>query len=444
METEIAHTDNRISPNVEIDADLAEILELLSSMVSSLGEIETYFQNFSVGIRLLSGVDAVYVWQAFERGDEQIYLLVNNPSQLDVNANDPATQPFIHDLASLANKKIARSVSDLPSEQLLRKQLRLADDLDSFMTFPIMHQDQMLGLVMLVASNQLDFPEPVMEGLDSLVSASAVFLHNANLLKDVRTLFHDLDFMIQEWIKDVSGRLDKVQQSESLLGKILSDLSHEFRTPIASLNLYSGLIQKRPENQTRYLDTMQVELSRLEQILEGVLELSEFNVFSSKNQLQPIHVFSFFERYKNHFNSALNNFDINLNYDLSPSSCLVMANEEYLFRSLLQLVLNSAKYGNGSDINISAEKGMSEDGIAESVIIRVIDKGPGISSSDIPHIFNPFYRGEGVGQSTIFGVGLGLTFAREIIQFFGGTLSLLETGSEGTTMEVRLPMITDH
>ncbi len=442
MNSDLALNNKRTLPSVEIDSDLAEILELLSSMVSSLGEVEDYFIHFTNGLRSLTGVQQIFVWLALERGDELIYVPADGEGQSNAKNQFSLDTKLVEDLTNFSTQKTVRQYADLANRALFYEKLSLRKEAHSFITFPIVALGDQVGLVMFSHSGEIEFSESVQSGIESLLCGAGIFLHNANLLKDVRTLFHDLDYMIQEWIKDVSGRLEKVQQSESLLGKILSDLSHEFRTPIASLNLYSGLIEKRPENQKRYLDTMQIELSRLEQILEGVLELSEFNVFSSKNQLQPIQVSSFFERYQGQFKTALENFDADLKYDLESLPSTIMANEDYLYRALLQLVINSAKYGNGSQIDICTKQvTLQDDSEQPDLVIRVTDHGLGIAENDIPHIFNPFYRGEGVGQSTIFGVGLGLTFAREIIQFFGGSLVLVSSDDNGTIMEARLPLI---
>ena len=227
----------------------------------------------------------------------------------------------------------------------------------------------------------------------------------------------------------------KVEKSGVFLGKILSDLSHEFKTPIASLRLYTGLIQKRPTKAEHYLETMRLELSRLERLLEGILELSEFRISSSSQSLKCVKLDGLFEKCR--VIASANSADEDLQIVVPQSTDLcVEADENYLFQAMDQLLGNAIKYGAGSEITVTAER--DPNSLRPMILIKVIDRGPGIAAKDVKNIFNPFYRGYGVGQSAISGAGLGLTYAREIISSFGGTLSLADNLDIGTTMEIRL------
>ena len=430
-----------LSSNVEIDADLAEILGLLSFMVSSIGSTESYLTELAASLLHLTKSKQVIIWLALERGAELLFIVGGHAGKL--NATKLIEFEPLNEESCLKGSWYSQTSTLIDASE----SAELLDLLDikaasvPVMAAPLIWQKNRLGLAMIAGHADQKFDESDFVGFQHAVKGAGCFIHNSRLLENVKSLFHDLDYMIQEWIADVSQRLDTVQQSEGLLGKILSDLSHEFRTPIASLRLYSGLIQKRPEKQEKYLKTMQIELSRLEQILEGILVLSEYRIYSGNNQLRSVQIDDFFHRYQPIFESELIDYDLSISF-LTDGSCAAMADENYLFQALSQLVANAAKYGNGSDITVETIKEQSSELGAPTILIKIIDQGAGISENDAPHIFSPFYRGDGVGQSTIFGAGLGLTYAREIINSFGGSLTLANTEDVGTTMEVRLPRVS--
>lgn len=426
----------QLASSVEIDEDLAEILGLLSTMVSDIAPSVGYLNDLSCSLRHLTGARYAVIWLAFERGDETVFVVGGEDGltkQIDLNKIDIIgdhgilEQVWVTKKGMLDNRYLQHGTLtpfypvDQPAEQPV-----------AVMCAPMLRGKKCFGMILMGAESSQQFDPTVFVGLQHAAGNAALFLHQFDLLDQVRNLFHDLEYMIQEWKSDVSGRLKKVERSGILLGKILSDLSHEFKTPIASLRLYSGLIQKRPAKAEHYLETMGLEISRLERLLEGILELSEFRIYSTNQVLKRVKLDQLFEKCRT---IASAEGDPQILIPQFTEYC-VEADENYLFHAIDQLISNAFKYGEGSDVVVSAER--DENSLKPTILIKIIDQGPGIPAKDVKYIFNPFYRGYGAGQSAIFGAGLGLTYAREIINSFGGTLSLADNSDVGTTMEVRL------
>lgn len=417
---------------VEIDSDLAQILALLSKMTSSVVSSEVYLHKVCQSISKFTKSRAVISWLALDRGQDTVFVLggyFGDLSEkllpfLDPKKPDSLVREIWHEKESLTGR------IDLDGRQV------------TYISSSMMHAAKVHGLMVAIYETEPPSLEDHLTGLQNIADASGAFIHNANLLGDLESLYHDLDYMIKEWIRDVSVRLRKVQKSELLLSKILSDLSHEFRTPIASLHLYSGLISKKPDKGEKYLETIKLELARLEQILEGILALSEFHINSSKQQLSLIDSTEFFKRYSDSIKTLLAEFEADIVIDCCAEiSYKFFGDESYLFQALSQLILNGAKYGDGSDISVRFRTQSDSRYNQPMFVIEVADEGPGISSNDAAHIFSPFYRGEGVAQSAIFGAGLGLTYAREIVQSFGGDIKLENVGGPGTCMQIWLPLV---
>jgi signal transduction histidine kinase len=134
-----------------------------------------------------------------------------------------------------------------------------------------------------------------------------------------------------------------------------------------------------------------------------------------------------------------------LKVDLPVGELFAIADANALRRVLCSLVENSIKYtGDGGTIKISAKPEGDE------VVIRISDTGCGIEASDIPHVFEKFYRGRpsttgkgangGSSASEAPGIGLGLYLARTVIEEFGGRIYVESSNDRGTTLAVCLPV----
>jgi len=116
---------------------------------------------------------------------------------------------------------------------------------------------------------------------------------------------------------------------------------------------------------------------------------------------------------------------------------LVVADRAALLHCLENLVTNALKYGaSAGTIRISGQ--VSELKGSPSVAIGVADEGPGIEPDEMPHIFEPFYRGRSARASQIHGTGIGLALARQMVTAMGGTLEARNVPGSGAEFTVQL------
>jgi two-component system sensor histidine kinase CpxA len=112
----------------------------------------------------------------------------------------------------------------------------------------------------------------------------------------------------------------------------------------------------------------------------------------------------------------------------------VIANPEYLFRSLANVIRNAIRYaGSFGPITISAKNGDSH------VTITVADNGPGLPESELDQVFKPFYRPEFARQRETGGVGLGLAIVRNCVEACDGNVRCRNRSPRGLEVEIRLP-----
>ncbi|HTV53553.1 MAG TPA: ATP-binding protein, partial [Terriglobia bacterium] len=133
--------------------------------------------------------------------------------------------------------------------------------------------------------------------------------------------------------------------------------------------------------------------------------------------------------------------DIKVETRIEPILPPVIGDASALIRCLRNLLVNAIKYGGDSRwVRISARSGHSRR--RPEVEIVVEDRGIGIDPADLPHIFEPFYRGRSREVAHIRGTGLGLSLAKDIAESMEGCLSVKSAVGKGSCFTLRLPAFT--
>jgi signal transduction histidine kinase len=128
--------------------------------------------------------------------------------------------------------------------------------------------------------------------------------------------------------------------------------------------------------------------------------------------------------------------------DIAPDLPLILGDRNTLRHALQNLISNAAKYGrDGESIRISA--GMGDKHGERAVEVRIEDRGPGIPSAELKHIFQPFYRGRKAVEDQIHGTGLGLCLAKKIIEAHHGEIGVASEEGRGARFFVRLPVASE-
>ena len=224
--------------------------------------------------------------------------------------------------------------------------------------------------------------------------------------------------------KNIENERDKIKS-------LISDISHQTKTPISNLILYSELLENSElsgvdrsnaeaihaqAEKLRFLIDSLVKLSRLE---NGILALEP-----QEAPLMPI-----LEGIVNQFEEKAVKKELKLEFNKTDAKAVI--DEKWTHEALANIVDNAIKYTEKGSIKISV--------IPYEMFVRVdiSDTGIGISEEEHAKIFKRFYRGTDVKQKE--GVGIGLHLAREIISGEGGYIKLSSTPGEGSTFSVFLP-----
>ncbi|MEQ1757751.1 MAG: HAMP domain-containing sensor histidine kinase [Vicinamibacterales bacterium] len=227
------------------------------------------------------------------------------------------------------------------------------------------------------------------------------------------------------------------QQMEFVAG-----VSHELRTPIAvirsaSENLAQGVVAS-PDRVKRYGDTIGIEARRLGDMVERVLQYAGIEagrVISSTTPLEPLSVV---EAALQATAPLLAASGITVEKNLAPDLPLVMGDPSALTSAIQNLLTNGVKYGGSARwLAVSAVQAKGPRG--PEVRVSVEDHGPGIPHKDLPHLFEPFYRGVDATSAQIQGNGLGLSIVKRIVEAHGGRVTVSTRQGAGTAFTIHLP-----
>jgi signal transduction histidine kinase len=225
--------------------------------------------------------------------------------------------------------------------------------------------------------------------------------------------------------------------------EFVAAVSHELRTPLAAIgslgqNLADGLILE-PEQVRRYGALIQREGSRLGSMVEQVLELSGILSGRRAPPLQPTELADLVEGALEDCRGLIAEKGARVEIDLPGDLPRLAAEPASLRRAVANLLGNAVKHGGERPwARISAR--IADDRHGARLLLTVADRGPGILPEDLPHLFEPFYRGKPAREGQIPGSGLGLALVRLVALAHGGAAQVDTSGGEGSVFTLALPV----
>ncbi|HEC22267.1 MAG TPA: GAF domain-containing protein [Chloroflexi bacterium] len=242
----------------------------------------------------------------------------------------------------------------------------------------------------------------------------------------------------------VAHDITALKEVERMRSKFVANVSHELRTPIANLKLYHTLLRTgHPEKRDSYLDTMARQISRLERLVEDLLDLSRLDRGVLAMRPTTFRINELVEDVIRSHLGLAEERDLRIELDLAPDLPLIHADRERIAQVLINLLSNAINYtGPGRVIGVRTRP--APDGEQPGVMLSVWDTGPGIPPDELPFLFNRFFRGQASRLTGAPGTGLGLSIVKEIVELHEGFVTVESTPGEGSTFTVFLPAAGQH
>jgi two-component system, OmpR family, sensor histidine kinase CpxA len=249
---------------------------------------------------------------------------------------------------------------------------------------------------------------------------------------EVAGLMRDFDAMAE--------RLETLLKAQS---RLLNDISHELRSPLARLNVALGLARQRAGvESTDMLDRIELEAARLNELIGRILTLARLEDGEQLVPQTPVPLDEIVESVSEDAEFEAQERHCHVHTSIAEGNWEVRGNASLLHSAVENVVRNAIRYTQeGSAVEIELK---SETRGAREAVLRVSDSGPGVPSDSLDKLFQPFYRLDDARGRQTGGVGLGLAITERAVRFHGGKVSAFNRPQGGLVIEIRLPMIASE
>lgn len=233
--------------------------------------------------------------------------------------------------------------------------------------------------------------------------------------------------------------MQEMQKSDQLRRELVANISHDLRSPLASIQGYLETIQLKGEDLTQeqftqYIETALGNTKRLNKLIGDLFDLSKLDAEKVKPILESVSVAELVQDLVLQFKPIADKKNVELSAGFPENlNSYITADIGLLNRAIANLINNAIEHTpEGGTVSITFTKDGTD------VRIEVRDSGMGISESDIPHIFDRFYQAD-KSRSSDTNAGIGLAIAKKIFTLHGGKITVDSPVGTGTTFKVWLP-----
>ena len=237
-------------------------------------------------------------------------------------------------------------------------------------------------------------------------------------------------------------QLIKQRQISQIKTDFINNMTHEFKTPIATINLAIDSI-KNPkiindkEKVMRYLGMIKDENKRMHAQVENVLRISKLEKNELNISKESLELHDLIEDALTHVELLVEDKQGYVKTHLDAAKSSVLANETHFTNVIVNILDNAIKYSDTEPkIDVYTEN------VGSSIILKIVDQGNGMTKQVAKRIFEKFYREHTGNVHNVKGHGLGLAYVKRIVDDHQGHISVESEKGKGSTFIVRLPLIS--
>jgi len=229
------------------------------------------------------------------------------------------------------------------------------------------------------------------------------------------------------------------QENERNRNLLLANIAHDIRTPITSVNGYvEGILSgvaDTPEKREHYIKVIYEKSKIVNELLDNIQLQTKLGLNRVHFNFKHVNLPEFLQNVIDEFNFEFELKNITVKVDITDDEVLVLLDREQMRRVFANIIGNSVKYKKEDDCEISISGKIGENGFYTTFS----DNGIGISSDDLKHIFEAFYRGDESRNGAVSGSGLGLSISKHIVEAHGGKIWAKSEENVGTEFNIYLP-----
>lgn len=248
---------------------------------------------------------------------------------------------------------------------------------------------------------------------------------------------------------NVNGVFDAAQKAmaeereiERSKDEMITNVSHDLRTPLTSILGYLGLIVNDEQgnlsraDMTKYAKTAFDKAGQMKSLVEDLFDYTQVRQVDFKLRWAPLDLAAMLQQLAVNYELEAKNKDVVVSAVTNPKSIEMVGDPDRLARVFMNLISNALKYGDGATFVRLSAKTIPAENVAE---IRVTNNGEKIPEESIKRLFDRFYRVESSRNTKTGGTGLGLSIVNGVIEAHGGTVRV-ESNDDLTSFIIRLPL----
>jgi signal transduction histidine kinase len=288
-----------------------------------------------------------------------------------------------------------------------------------------------------------------------MITLIAGYLFSAGILNPIRKITDEVnDISAQnlarriqagsgqdEWNylrRTLNNLLDRLGVMFETQARFIANASHELSTPLTSISSQLEVSLQKERTSREYRDVMQsvlFDVSHLNKLTQMLLQVAKTSGNRSGIDIAQIRIDEIVLRIPHEISKINPGYTVRLNFDGLPdeeTNLLVLGNEDLLLSAIKNIVINACKYSGDHSAHVS----LSVQGTM--AVLKVVDRGKGMSKDVLQHIFQPFYRDKSVGMEG--GFGLGLSLSSRIIKLQRGRITAESEPGKGSVFTIYLPV----
>lgn len=259
----------------------------------------------------------------------------------------------------------------------------------------------------------------------------------ASHLRAGSTEMADLALQFNTMASRLEESVEIIRRDRDRSRDFLADVSHELRTPLAALRMFNELLRSERDvddaTRAEFLESSAQQIDRLDWLAQNLLDLSKLDSGLVLLDLRPDDLRSTVETAIEQAEAAAERRRVGLSVDLPDAPLRIRHDPLRVGQVLSNLIGNAIKFTPaGGTVTVTVR------GHRDGARILVVDTGVGIDATELPHIFDRFYRGSRANEARAGGSGLGLAIVRSIVEMHGGAVSVESRLGTGTTFTVTL------
>ncbi|MCP4358742.1 MAG: GAF domain-containing protein [Chloroflexi bacterium] len=303
-------------------------------------------------------------------------------------------------------------------------------DVRGSIALPLCTEKTVIGVIN-IGLPQANLSQDEIHYLKSIADISANALYRAQIMES-------LEMRVSQRTQELQQAYLQLQELDQLKSKFISDVTHELRTPVTNLRLYMDLIRRgKPEKRPHYMNVIEQQTVRLTEIVENTLRLPRLEDVAEWSDFSPVALDEIVRTAVDDFIPRAEAANLNLTFSTTPNIPKIWGDAAKLDEAIKHLLANAVNYSEDGEIQVD----LFAEQEGEKVCLCVSDTGIGIPSEELPRLFDPFYRGQQVGQLNIPGMGLGLTLVQKVMDLHNGRIEISSNPGQGTRCCLYFPAV---